>query len=1322
VIVLDSGADRDVVHVSSWHVTHRYSGNAFLRGAAATSAVISHPIVDALAAFDHPNGDTYLISMVNVALDMDSSQTESLLNTHHMRACGVALDDKIAAHGGTQSFTVDDITVPLQFVGGSTLQLAIRKPTNNEINNCKQLLVCNNRYKLRRQKSSVLPWQQIFSHIPIDVVNKTLQSTTQLASQPIEPESRLIPRQYRAQRAQSLHPVRLPGRVDTDPFYSTIPSVRGFKCLQLFVHVDSKFIWGKLMRREALSSGAYQDFIRNVGAPNLLVSDNSKNQAGNKWRDISRTYCIKHNFTAPKNQNQSHAERNIGTMKRHTFQLLWSAKAPLSFWCYALMFAIDTWNYSAKRKLGWATPIEKLRGNTPDISMFRFSWFQPVWFFEPMTKFPDHPFKAGFFVGIAWDHGDPFTYRIWQPTGNDVEKGRELIRNIVKPRDPRDDATPPTITDDDVRRLATLDLLRDPPGKPKPGTNLLPPKPVDPALRELIADALAKMVVKQNTITNSSTNNNIQNTSNTPIPDGVTAIPDDNVDPAFPPDDWFGHPNVVHDDDDESVGGGEHLDDGEISSSLDDSAADESDKQPMQQGDGPVADAVVDDNVDEHKDVIVPDAAEQGSVGKPDSLAERQTDELFQTAIESRNNDDNDNIISIVSHRYDQGTLFLKVQWSTEEHTWERYDIVRGDAPRLVAEYIVRNKPTRDGRPTRQSTTIYQWAKHVLRSFQRRLRRVVSTFEFGFNANDDIVILRRRPTVGNAKKRKGKKKEFFARVFQYGVEVPRNRKHADQLDKANGDTMWADASDKEITALCNYDCFIFKAADFKPGPAYQRTNLRLIYAVKQDLRRKARLVAGGHLIHLADNIRVYSSTVKTLSVRALDVIAHRNGLKQLCGDVGNAFVNADTQEKIFCIAGPEFGDRAGCVIILKKALYGLRSSAERFHAHFANTLRSMQFKPCRHDQDVWLRRRDCDGGYDYICTHVDDFKIVARDPQQYMTKIQAVYTIKAISEPDYYLGNDYRKNSKGIWSVGCDKYIANALGKIEQRHGSLRPAGVPLRSKDHPEHDDSPLLHPDQHQFYQQLIGMLNWVVQLGRFDVAFATASLSRFSASPRDGHLERVLRVWGYLKGQPSLRITINSDPPRFEGFGPSDLDKDLQKELSACYPDATEEVDPNVPKPFYPEIQITAFVDSDHAHDLVTRRSISGMILFLGRTPVYYSSKRQSSVTTSTYGAEFNAMRSATEEIFALRYALRSMGVHVSSPTKVFGDNMAVILNTTIADSLLTKKHIAISYHMVREAVAAGVVQPIKIDTKENYADMLTKALASTEFRYFVTGIFC
>jgi hypothetical protein len=217
----------------------------------------------------------------------------------------------------------------------------------------------------------------------------------------------------------------------------------------------------------------------------------------------------------------------------------------------------------------------------------------------------------------------------------------------------------------------------------------------------------------------------------------------------------------------------------------------------------------------------------------------------------------------------------------------------------------------------------------------------------------------------------------------------------------------------------------------------------------------------------------------------------------------------------------------------------------------------------------------------------------------------------------------------------------------------------------------------------------------------------------------MERALSVFGYLKKRNNRRFVIDSRDPIIHG-GETDLEKDFMKELGAEYPEAHEEMDANLPEPLVPEMAITVFVDSDHAHDQVTRRSITGLIMFVGRTPVFYSSKRQGAVETSTYGAEFMAMRTGTEETISLRYMLRCLGVAVEHASLVFGDNLGVLQNSTKKDSLLKKKHVAISYHKVREAAAAGITHPMKIDTLDNYADLLTKALTQKAFCKLVSRI--
>jgi hypothetical protein len=188
------------------------------------------------------------------------------------------------------------------------------------------------------------------------------------------------------------------------------------------------------------------------------------------------------------------------------------------------------------------------------------------------------------------------------------------------------------------------------------------------------------------------------------------------------------------------------------------------------------------------------------------------------------------------------------------------------------------------------------------------------------------------------------------------------------------------------------------------------------------------------------------------------------------------------------------------------------------------------------------------------------------------------------------------------------------------------------------------------------------------------------------------------------------LTDDPP----FPPFEAD------FGDDYPDATEEVDQNLPEPFGEELQSSVFFDADHAHDLKTRRSITGLIVFVGSTPIHWLSKRQGAVASSTYAAEFLAMRTATEESMSLRYMLRCLGIPVRSPTRLFGDNLGVIQNASIPDSDLKKKHVSISYHTVRESVAAGIIAPYKLSTKDNFADILTKQLPRADFRRHVLGL--
>lgn len=116
----------------------------------------------------------------------------------------------------------------------------------------------------------------------------------------------------------------------------------------------------------------------------------------------------------------------------------------------------------------------------------------------------------------------------------------------------------------------------------------------------------------------------------------------------------------------------------------------------------------------------------------------------------------------------------------------------------------------------------------------------------------------------------------------------------------------------------------------------------------------------------------------------------------------------------------------------------------------------------------------------------------------------------------------------------------------------------------------------------------------------------------------------------------------------------------------------------------------------------------------------SKRQPTIETSVFGAEFVALKNVVEKLRGLRYKLRMMGVPLSGPSYVYGDNMSVIRNTQKPESTLKKKSNSICYHAVREAVASGELLTAHIRTHDNCADLLTKVLSGGKRRDLVSRL--
>jgi hypothetical protein len=512
---------------------------------------------------------------------------------------------------------------------------------------------------------------------------------------------------------------------------------------------------------------------------------------------------------------------------------------------------------------------------------------------------------------------------------------------------------------------------------------------------------------------------------------------------------------------------------------------------------------------------------------------------------------------------------------------------------------------------------------------------------------------------------------------------------------------------------------------------FQEITCHIIFDVKMDLTRKARFVAGGHLTEPPVSV-TYSSVVSRDSVRLAFLLAALNDLDIVACDVGNAYLNAPCREKIWFVAGPEFGSRQGTVIKIVRALYGLKSSGAAWRAMFNTSIIEMGFIPTVADPDVYRRPNAKEDGfkyYEYILVYVDDVLIVSHSPNTHLERIQANYELNpsSIGPPTRYLGADVRKvtrpgdpSGKEYWSFSAVTYIKNAVRNVKlmlQAEGrNLKTtAKTPFPSSAYrPETDTSDECNDEMSSRYSQLIGVLRWSVELGRIDIYTETALLSQHLALPRVGHLETVYHIFAYLNRHEKSSIIFDPTDPL------PNTPTRAKADWSSFYSELSEELPPRMPEPLGHPVSIYTFVDANHAGNVVTRRSHTGILLFIQNSPITWLSRRQNTVETSTFGSEFVALRTARDLIMSMRYKLRMFGVPLTGPAQVFCDNQGVVKNSSIPESVLTKKHNAINYHAVREAAAAGILEVIKEDTQTNLADLFTKVLHADRRRELLGSI--
>ncbi len=244
---------------------------------------------------------------------------------------------------------------------------------------------------------------------------------------------------------------------------------------------------------------------------------------------------------------------------------------------------------------------------------------------------------------------------------------------------------------------------------------------------------------------------------------------------------------------------------------------------------------------------------------------------------------------------------------------------------------------------------------------------------------------------------------------------------------------------------------------------HRRLRVHFVFDVKHDGRRKARLVADGHLTAVPDE-SVYSGVVSLRGFRLVAFLAELNNLEFWATDVSNAYLEAFTKEKLYVVAGPEMGNhRKDHLLMVKKALYGLRTSGARWHDRLSDCLRDMVFFPCKAEPDIWMRKNG--EKYKYVAVYVDDLAMALVDPKEFVCNLETNYgfKFKGTGPISFHIGMDICREDDGTLCITSPKYIERSLLHYEKVCGKSPKTtySSPVEKGDHPEIYNTDFLNDD---------------------------------------------------------------------------------------------------------------------------------------------------------------------------------------------------------------------------------------------------------------------
>jgi Reverse transcriptase (RNA-dependent DNA polymerase) len=1079
------------------------------------------------------------------------------------------------------------------------------------------------------------------------LARRTIDATTQLRVRSVANPSieRRWPTGDRPLRYKRLnHPVY------HDTMYSTVKSLRGNKCCEVYV---TDFGWSRVfpMKTESDVHESLDIFLSRYGIPEALISDGAKAYTGGEFRKKARQAGIYCKLTDPYSPWQNRAESEIRELKRLSTRWMLRTGSPERLWDDAIELASIIRSHMALDiyKLNGQVPETVMLGQTADISfIYGFAWYDWVYYNDPVIKFPEAKSVLGRYLGPTEpEAGSVLSAKILTNSGEVVRRNTFRVLTTEEQESESVKQAQATFNESVKKRLGNAFTTSDDVSAQLTFSSLT----IDD--EESICDNTDHL----DTITGNS------NDFDPEVIDGYIS-----AQVLLPRDDQYQLGKVIK----RSVDGNAHpvgkahsnpiLDTREYLVEFDDGTV-------LEYAANVIAENLYSTVDSEGKQYLL-----------MDSIVAHKSDD---TAVSKGNE-----FVVVNNKQHPKKTTsgwWFQIQWKDGRTTWEPLKALKESNPVELAEYVVANNISSE-------PAFSWWVPYTI----SRKNRIVAAVN----------------------------KRYMLRTHKFGIRIPKTVEEALQLDKENGNTFWRDAIALEAK---NVDVAFQELEEGEAVPVgYQFVRCHMIFDVKVgSLKRKARYVAGGHLTEPPSSL-TYASVVSRESIRIGLLIAALNDLDILAADIQNAYLTSPCEEKIYTILGPEFGPhRQGKKAVVVRALYGLKSAGAAFRNHLASCLQHLGFTSSKGDPDVWLRAAVKANGeeyYEYMFVYTDDILAVSEDPKSILMKLNKYFKLKpdSIQPPDDYLGTKIKlttlPNGQKAWGQSSSHYVRRAVQNVEdwiakEGYKQLpRKAKTPMVSSYKPELDVSTELDADKANYYQSLVGVLRWIIELGRLDITTEVSMLAAHMAAPREGHLQAVFQVFAYLKQKHNARLIYDPTYPTID-VSQFKLDEDW----TAFYGDMKEAIPPNAPKPRGRGVVLRMFVDSDHAGNMITRRSRTGFVQMINNAVINWYSKKQGSVESSTFGSEFVALKTAMEANRGLRYKLRMMGVPLDGPTHsftaptfVFGDNQSVIANTTKPESLLKKKSNAIAYHAVREAVAMNEMTIAYIPSEDNVADLFTKVL--------------